>query len=254
MPSIDQYSIAVRPIEMLFDQTYLSLGTGFIRKQGLNHYLVTNWHNFSGRDPRTGKHLSKTLAEPNEINVWWNFKGKLGEMVSSMIPIRSICGKPLWWIHPAYGNKVDVVALPIVPPENTDVYPINLMPSVNLAIGVGKDVFVLGYPFGIGSSGLPIWKRGSIASEPDFIDPADPHMLIDTASRPGMSGSPVIQKSWDAHTLDNGSIVMNGLSAYRFVGVYSGRLATEDKNDAQLGMVWPSKLLTEIIAGAQLDT
>jgi hypothetical protein len=35
----------------------------------------------------------------------------------------------------------------------------------------------------------------------------------------------------------------------KFLGVYSGRLTSPDPLDAQLGMMWPAALLSEIVAG-----
>ena len=102
------------------------------------------------------------------------------------------------------------------------------------------DVFVLEYPFGADPPGFPVWKRGSIASEPHLTRPGPGYMLVDTASRPGMSGAPVIPRSWS-----------NSLT--RFIGVYSGRLHTKDPSDAQIGMVWPAEDIEEIIGGAKLD-
>jgi hypothetical protein len=73
------------------------------------------------------------------------------------------------------------------------------------------EVFILGYPFPIELPGYPVWKRGRIASEPDLASlapalgssgrrkvkfgahPRD-YLLADTASRPGMSGAPVIRR------------------------------------------------------------
>src|SRR5688500_2195577 len=107
MPTIDQYSVAARPIEMFFEQTHLSLGTAFVWKQDSQHYLITNWHNVSGKDPRTGQHLSPTKAEPNQVRAWWNVQGNLGAKISTMVPLRSAEGQPLWWVHPVYGCKVD---------------------------------------------------------------------------------------------------------------------------------------------------
>ncbi len=253
MPGIDQYSVAARPVEMYFGETFLSMGTAFIWKRGDDHFLVTNWHNFSGKNPRTGKHLSSTNAEPDRIKAWWNVKDNLARKIATIVPIRSAEGEPLWWVHPKYGRKVDVAVLPITPPPETDMHAINEMPSRPLLLDVGRDVFIIGYPFGIGHAGLPIWKRASLASEPEVINAADPHILVDTASRPGMSGSPVIRKSYDTHQLDDGSVVMSTGYAYRFVGVYSGRFGAQNENDAQLGIVWPAPLLDEIIAAAHLD-
>jgi hypothetical protein len=124
-----------------------------------------------------------------------------------------------------------------------------------LLLAVGSDVFVLGYPFGIGPGALPIWKRGSIASEPEMTAIINQnHIFLDTASRPGMSGSPIIKRSWGTHFYENGDIKTETDSiATRFVGVYSGRMVSNDPLDAQLGLAWPAALVTEIVAGRKRD-
>lgn len=236
MPTIDQYSVATVPLEMRFGQTPLSLGTGFVWHIAGRYFLVTNWHNVSGRDPFTQKHISKTAAEPDRVCIWWNQKNALGNKFAEEIPIKSPGGKPLWLVHPQRGNQVDVIALPVDPPTQAEMYPINQMPSEKLLLQVGMDVFILGYPFGIGPGGLPIWKRGSIASEPEILDSARPVILVDSASRPGMSGSPVIRRSWNTHAMENGDTMMGTGTATKLVGIYSGRLATSDPNDPQLGL------------------
>lgn len=255
MPAtIDQYSVATLPLDMRFGQTPLSVGTGFVWQQAANFFLITNWHVLTGRDPFTQKHLSTTAAEPDRVNVWWNQKGSLGRKFAMELPIRDGSEKPLWLVHPRYGNQVDVVALPVSAPTQAEMYPINQMPADDLLLQVGVDVFILGYPFGVSSGGLlPIWKRGSIASEPQIIDPARPVILVDSASRPGMSGSPVIRRSWNTHSLEDGGTVMNGAAATRLVGVYSGRLGTSDPNDPQLGLTWPIAFVAEIINGGKRD-
>ena len=254
MPTIDQYSLAAIPIEFFFNQTFLGLGTAFVWHDGTQYFLITNWHNFSGRNPFTGKHILKTAAEPNALKVWWNTKGQMGNKFATTVPIRDGNGAPLWFVHPQHGIKVDVVALPVEANPQAEMYPINHMPHDALSILVGMDVFVLGYPFGIGPGGMPIWKRGSIASEPEIF-PADHfHMLIDTASRPGMSGSPVIRRSWSTHIMDTGDINMGQRTATKCVGVYSGRIISEDPLDAQLGLTWPAHLVAEIVSGQQLDS
>ena len=68
--------------------------------------------------------------------------------------------------------------------------PVNELAPGRIAIMIGMDVFILGYPFGSGPPAFPVWKRGSIASEPDLVKTTNGYYLIDTASRPGMSGSP----------------------------------------------------------------
>jgi Trypsin-like peptidase domain len=240
---------------MFFGQTWLSIGTGFVWKDEEQFLLITNWHNVTGIDPFSGKHLSNTAAEPDRIQVWWNRKGRLGKRIPTVEVLRDINGSPLWWIHPEHGHQIDVIALPINPHADAEMYPINAMPNEPLLLVVGTDVFVLGYPFEIGLGAIPIWKRGSIASEPEIFSANQRHIFIDTASRPGMSGSPIIRRSWGTHFYEDGSTKSEtGSIATRFVGVYSGRMASSDPLDAQLGLAWPAALVTEIIAGEKLDT
>ncbi|AZO29998.1 trypsin-like peptidase domain-containing protein [Mesorhizobium sp. M1B.F.Ca.ET.045.04.1.1] len=255
MPNIDKYSVSTVPLEMFFNQTNLSQGTGFIWQTENDFFLITNWHNVSGKNPFTGKHLSNTLAEPNIVRAWWNVRGQLGSKRSVDHPLRDNNDRPLWFVHPAHGRKVDVVALPVSPNDHLEAYPITAMEQIDLQIEIGMDVFVLGYPFGIAQQGgLPIWKRASLASEPEVAGAGgDLHMLLDTASRPGMSGSPIIRRSWGTALMANGGVGMMTGSATKFVGVYSGRIMAQDPLDAQLGIGWPASLVGEIVAGKRGD-
>ena len=97
-------------------------------------------------------------------------------------------------------------------------------------------------------------ERGSIASEPDLTKSGAGFMLVDTASRPGMSGAPVIRRSWAAHFLNDDAISSDSTPQSKFIGVYSGRLHTDDPSDAQIGMVWPASDIDDIIDAGQLDT
>jgi hypothetical protein len=256
MPVIDQYTLATVPIETYFGQTKLAMGTAFVCEKDSAFYLVTNWHNLSGKDPNSGKHLSSTLAEPDRITVWWNWKGQMGNKFSATVPIRDqSTNQPLWHIHPVHGNKVDAVALPVTPLPNAEMYPVNRMQGDSLLIQIGMDVYILGYPYGMGIAGLPVWKRASIATEPDLVGhaPAPLYMLVDTASRPGMSGSPVIRRSWAIHLQKTGGTAVGNPSATELIGIYSGRIAGSDPLDAQLGMVWPASLIWEILGGGKQD-
>ncbi|NOJ48421.1 trypsin-like peptidase domain-containing protein [Bradyrhizobium archetypum] len=253
MITIDQYSLAALPIEMHFNDTHLSQGTGFVWSGPDRSFLITNWHNVSGRNPNTGKHLSPTAAEPNRLRVWFNAKGEMGSKLGKFVALRTEAGEPNWFVHPQHGKNVDVVALPLTSFPDVEMYPINKMENTNLQLSVGMDVYVLGYPYGLGGAGFPVWKRGSFATEPEISPAVQLHMFIDTASRPGMSGSPVIRRSWSTHLLEGNSISMGAATGTRFVGVYSGRMAAADPLDAQLGVAWPASLVSEIVSGQKRD-
>lgn len=155
----------------------------------------------------------------------------------------------------AAGSDVVAIPLPISGDDPiVNIYPINTLKSeVDLAVEIGMDVFILGYPFGNDPPAFPVWKRGSIASEPDLTRIGRGFMLVDTASRPGMSGSPVIRRSYGFHLLSDGAHSIQSTPQSKFIGIYSGRLRTKNPMDAQLGMVWPIEDIEEVVIGKKLD-
>ena len=112
------------------------------------------------------------------------------------------------------------------------------------------DMFVIGYPFGKSGGGyLPIWKHATIASEPNVAIDDLPKMYADTASRPGMSGSPVLVVTRAPYASSDGKFTTLDFGkkpTVRFVGVYSGRVGIADDLDTQLGVVWQLQALEEI--------
>jgi hypothetical protein len=196
--TVDGYSLAAVPVEMYFEMTLLAKATALVWQLGEQYFLITNWHVVSGKNPLTGEHLDKTtLAEPNRIRVVWNAKQAPMKMrLSEEFSLRGPGGEPHWWVHPEHGQRVDVIAFPIVKTPAAELVPINKIPENDLAIHIGMDVFVIGYPYGPDDSYMPVWKRGSIASEPELVGPQNLFLYIDTASRKGMSGSPVIRRSY----------------------------------------------------------
>ncbi len=70
----------------------------------------------------------------------------------------------------------------------------------------GDDCFILGYPLQ-NYEGLkfPIWKRGSIATDTNLGLGDHPAFLVDAATTPAMSGSPIIRMA-KTLTADNRDI------------------------------------------------
>jgi len=99
----------------------------------------------------------------------------------------------------------------------------------------------------IGPGRTPIWKRGSVASEPDYDWRNMPAFLIDTATRDGMSGSPVVARhSGILLTGANDGMGPDSLigTMTKFTGIYSGRIG-EDEMGVQLGLVWKPIVLDD---------
>lgn len=254
----DQLSLTTHHLHLCFSQTdaVLSSGTGFIYEYQDAYYLITNWHNVSGRNPLTGECLSETLAVPDIISTLFRSKEQPANCQKENLLLYrdNQMANPAWYEHPTYGKSVDIVALPI-PLSISNQY--KLFPINSIAFDtkykeeVADDAFVIGYPFSDTTYlQLPIWKRASIASEPDVNIDQLPKILIDTATRSGLSGSPVIMQRVGIHGM-TGSIPTDDVEFGRirsFLGIYSGRIG-KDEFKAQLGIVWKARAITEIIEG-----
>jgi hypothetical protein len=258
---VDDYSFAAFQVILTFGDTELSTATAFFYRQLSTLHLVTNWHVVAGRNSETGSLLDKKNAgTPNHITVRLpgSGPGRYADMkVSLYQDDRQL--QPAWMVHPKFGRHIDVAVLRVGMPTSGRVFPINQLhntPEMNERIS--EDAYVLGFPMGLtGGVQLPIWKRASIATEPQVNWNGLPALLVDTATRKGMSGAPVIVRanSGSYRTADGGAsidIMGPGLAApTKFLGVYSGR-DSGDELQAQLGIVWKARVIDEIIAGQRL--
>ena len=249
-PIVDVHSLCTVPVETFFDGQSFATATAFVWERRTTvlddrhgFFLITNWHVVSGRNSRNGRHLKTHAGEPNTLKCLFCETGPSMRKVSRDIRLRDDLGRPTWLVHPIHRNEVDVVAIELPPPDREVKYVPANQPENPGEMKVGMDVFVLGYPFGAPPPSLPVWKRGSIASEPQMVGNNQRYLLVDTASRPGMSGAPVI---WLTH----GPVIGHNS---KFVGVYSGRLHTKDESDAQIGIVWPPQLIEQIVEGKTRD-
>lgn len=246
--TIDPYSAATTPLVMYFRDKLLATATGFFWTIDDSVYLITNWHNLSGKDPKTLQPLESHGGLPDRVAFRTYVNGDPNRPKGYSADLARD-GTPKWLVHPEYDHKVDVVCMRIPIPPN-DAIAINQFPSKNLSTRVGEDVFVLGYPLGISANNLPIWKRGSIASESDCDLMGLPMLLVDTATLQGMSGSPVIRREFSGRLAD-GSVVIGAANLTKFVGVYSGRFLVRSKDDPGLGIVWKSTVIEEVIRGGR---
>jgi hypothetical protein len=251
---IDPLSMMSCRIELKCNGNILGPATGALWTRNNKTYLISNWHVFSGRNTYSGQPIfGNGRAVPDIISVrvametfsgieWFVIELPLGDEFNST-----------WLQHPTKGQTIDVAALEI--PNNYLGYKYlalgDTFPSTDIKIEVGEEVSIIGYPLGLQKQfGFPIWKRATIASE--YLVPVDelPIFMVDSTTREGMSGSPVIAKRVGSYIGSKGGMVVQGV-AYKFLGVYSGRYgATKDENEVQLGRVWHSELVNQIIDGS----
>jgi Trypsin-like peptidase domain len=238
---VDSISSVPIPLTGWFNETKLSEATGFVLRTGASTVLITNWHVVSGRNFETKKTLSPTGGVPNLLTAALPREDRAISPIELKVALFDEVGNAKWLVHPSKHNAVDVVAIQVSIPEEASIKTCDEIKTLPIMQRVGMPVFVVGFPFGRRGYGFPVWKQGTLATEPRLAPDFEDYHLVDSASRPGMSGSLVLQRVHGLVTQENGVAgkVSGGDGAARLVGVYSGRLHTKDSEDAQLGIVWP---------------
>lgn len=267
---IDEWSLRAVPLLTKSCGHIVSYATGFFWSHDSDAVLVTNWHVFAGRDPTTMVCFDNDAAVPDEVVYPRFIEGEsLDDVIYSSVTLIDSNGENTWWHHPAHGSSVDIAAvrIPVAEVHATikgpkDTY-IHTVPVTGERLGeelfeglppwygprreMGDDLFVIGFPLNLKPTGhFPLWKRASVASEMDIPLDGKPSFLIDTATRRGMSGAPVV------HIDRSGPLTYSGKfnpgRNVSFVGIYSGRHIGNAEIEAQLGIVWREELIRGIIA------
>lgn len=259
---VDRFSLCVIPIRLFCGGCELGTATGFLWSHHEKVFLVSNWHVFSGRTPRTGQPISKEGAVPDMIS-FLHFNVVKSETDEFSLPIHTDRGDATWIEHKQLGQNADVAALDVSNLVKDRVFGnirgrqfqfcLNTLDQVDDALlQIANDLFILGFPLGLQPSAfLPIWKRASVASEPDYPINGLPCFYVDTATREGMSGSPVLLRTgrYQRRQDGNGTGFYSSMSGdiTQFVGIYSGRNIGRD-HEAQLGLIWKREVLDELLA------
>ena len=231
-----------------------AVGTAFLYKSEGHPFLITNWHNVTGVHPETGMLLHSQGLIPDVLRFYYK---EWGDGTRTVIRSNHVDlplyndGQALWFEHSSR-RAIDVVALRVSEPENcANLYINEVDQEPRLEPTAGMDCFILGFPEGLfGAAFTPLWKRGSIAAEPFAQHP----YYIDSATRKGMSGSPVIVRHSGifspAGALSSDAIIG---SVERFVGIYSGRIG-DDELGGQLGRAWQCQVLDDVLTCTTVGT
>ncbi|KHQ53304.1 trypsin-like peptidase domain-containing protein [Mameliella alba] len=232
-----------------------STSSGFLWRHNECVYVVTCWHCLSGKHPETLKPLGSFF--PNRLVVHVRYtevskvpgKSYLGSLTHE-IATEDLEGNYLWIEH-KQGSAVDVAAirLPITEEDNLFFKCLNDFEFEELyRPAPTSDAFIVGFPEGFrGDRETPIWKRASVASEPDLGFQDRPVVLVDCIGNRGLSGAPVI-------CVANGLLAPDGeqdtgnwsIGRWRkLLGVYAGRLG-DCGLAAQMGRVWKAEVISEL--------
>lgn len=236
-------------------ETVIATGTGFFYRVNGTDFLVTARHNFTGWDTERNTPLSSRGVGPTHVRVGFWMPPPPGgrydltqglEIRLYQIALLQSSGDddgvsmPKWLEHPTLGSRMDVVALPLQIPTEDGVLYVPWEPEKPPELWVTEDISIVGYPYGLNSNNVPIWARGTVASEPAFMymagDRPLPLFLADARTRSGQSGSPVLlfRRPRTVLANDSGQLVITQGTQSKLLGVYSGRVNAE----SDLGFVW----------------
>lgn len=279
-------SNSVIRLTMRFDQTILAVGTGVLYEHTGNTYIVTAWHNFTGRHTETFSCLSQNQAIPNNVIAEIPFvSGQLVARIGLSIPLFDH-EKASFLIHPKNWPRIDVVAIPFdqdeihmleatLPDGSTLKFPfqrnreepvMEVCPVQNFeykhtavdlwfkALDVAEELYIPGFPENISDVyGSPVWKRATTASSPRQGWNKEPKFLVDCASKGGMSGAPVFYHNNHGQIRVNGNSYSFSTPASILTGIYVGRIGGTTEFEAQIGVVWHRSVINEIIEGGTYE-
>lgn len=233
--SVSDISLACTSIEQLANDgsdTVVSHGSGFFWRYEDRVFLVSARHVFSGRDPFTDRPMSTLGFIPMRFRFYPALERSAGVWSRSQgyFHFDGDHSQP-WFQDPEFERlRTDIAMVPVADCE----FPIKCLndsPSnfSELMSHIGFECSVVGYPLP-NVSGLmtPIWRRGTLASEPLLPIDDKPMFLLDAATSPGFSGAPVFRRHVGPAPVDqpDGStqVLLDRILSTRFIGVYAGRL------------------------------
>jgi hypothetical protein len=170
------------------------------------------------------------------------------------VPLYNENGEKMW---SELDKSIDIIAIAFTP------FPINgqflltafnpkSVPSQNLSIDIGENVFVLGYPLGFHDKylNLPILRTATIATQypiPFGISEKEqrPFFLIDAHLHPGMSGSPVLLKAPELVKKEGKTSLLLGNMELYVLGINSGEYNVGGQ-PLGLHVVWFSSLFNRL--------
>ena len=273
-PVSDKYMLCPFQIQMCDQHGGISLATAFFFELHDETFIITNWHNVTGKHPFTGDSIDPERS-PLYIRAKWpsdvssaGADVKTTHLTAQRVEIEDENG-PLWFEHPTLGSYCDVVAIPTVRPSDwpSAIHaPANRIDEVSIPIEPGLKALIIGFPKGISTGpGFPLIKFGTLSSMPgykinvggEFSDVGGmkggislPAMLLDAHTLPGMSGSPVFGEHsgiWNLNGLGNSPISDDSVigTGREFLGCHSSRIWERDER-AGLGICYPTDVINEI--------
>lgn len=264
---MEDSSLITTPIKLNDGNKLVSQGTGFYVVHWYGEetvlFLVTNYHVLTGSSPIEGK---PPIGNNIEFNIHIS-KDNPEKVKNFNYPLYTKEGNPIWLVNKD-NPEADLAIIPMpvnVYNEADIVNCINEKWSTNkLKVRTTTRTTVVGYPYGYydTKNSLPIWKTGSIASEPDIDFEGKKLIVLDISAFPGMSGAPVFAVAQGMYETTEGTL--EGGFINKFLGIYASMqmlnkhkyleelinhtsVGIKDTESLQLGHVWKAQLIFDVL-------
>ena len=197
---IDPRSFCCTLVEQLSNDgsdTVISHGSGCFWVHNECTYLVTARHILCGRSPFDNTLLSRRGFVPQRIAVYPMLKNGPHKLSRFRVILNLDQEEQNWLQDPEFQRyRTDIAAVQVGGCLPSNVYCLNQFEIFfEMFTHVGTECAVVGYPTPhFGGPMTPTWRKGAIASEPYLPVDGKPMFLLDAATSPGFSGSPVFRQ------------------------------------------------------------
>lgn len=267
---VDELSLMTTPVLLLDGAKQVSLGTGFFFAKTDDAgkptvaFLVTNYHVLTGYAPG-----QKGPKKGDRIRYFLHTDPVKPESVKTVeFPLYTTGGSPTWITNPSEPSAdIALIPIPSSAAQGTHVIVFGEKDTKSeIRIAPMSPVTLVGYPYGYFDTKnfLPIWKTGSIASEPGYDFQGKRLFVVDVSAFPGMSGSPVLAIGMGSYPGKNGGLVAG--DARQLLGVFASIETLQEKKfveeiaveqakkmgvitatSLELGHVWKADIILEIV-------
>jgi hypothetical protein len=262
------------PVLLLNGDKVVSQGSGFyyaIHDSTKNTniiFLVTNYHVLTGSAPSE----KRPPVGDNVIFFFHKDQQNTGDLKQVRFPLFTKLKDPIWICSKNYPDA-DVAIVPLVSSLYQDCKVFGISEEwakVPIKLRPTSRVTLVGYPYGYEDkvNALPIWKTGSIASEPNVDFAGKPLFVVDVSAFPGMSGSPTFAVSYGTYEMEQGGTAAG--SVQKFLGIYASMEMLEQKEfleeiqtdkkqgivvteSLQLGHVWKAQLIIDMVKSIDVE-
>jgi hypothetical protein len=231
-------------------------------------FLITNFHVLTGFSP-----MEKKTPIGDTIRFQFHRDASNPSNVKDVyLPLFNKEHSPIWIVNDDV-PEADLAIIPITTTlyEDCEIKCISEQWANNdLMVRPTSNITLVGYPYGYYDkvNSLPIWKTGSVASEPKVNFDGKPLFLIDISAFPGMSGSPAFAISYGTYEMEKGGTMVGGVR--KFMGIYasmqmlnkemyleqlvhSAKHGVRDSVSLELGNVWKADLIIDTIKKVNIE-